>query len=908
MGPPVTLRPGALPTGLVMHPSIMLPLRVVWRELLDQLAHMTATPSERTRHALDAFLLAAAAGQILEDAEQPDHLRAQRALRAAREGRLPEMRIVSGLAGVVAASEPRLPRPRLTSAVRCALGLADDLAGWVAFGAGPAPEVMIASAETVSPARLGSLRDEVVRVPTCFRTFDQRPEDIAELATRLGELEPPVRVVGIRTSGSYLAPLMAAYLAASSSSPVRWMTVRPGARLSAAKRHALAGAGSLIVVDDPPDKGVVLTQVVDDLSRATGTKAVCAVSLLCSSPDLPPGSATLPWEDWHVARLLGRRRVDSVVTAAIEGASILTDRGIVAVDHGGVREVVLRSPASAKRGHAAVVLDVSVDHPSGGLAVAAVRAQAVGLGYLGRDSLVAAERVPSFIAPVYGLADGILVQAELDEEDRLRSLNHKQADVVADYVAERSRVMAIDADPSPVLAGRWPVWEWMSRTLVEPYGRWWPAARPLTARLSLSIVRSDRPVALDGRTGFDQWFAARDGSVRKVNFADTPSRTELACFDPVYDLADVAATEGRDSEQLAGALRSRYEERTGEVVDGERWLLYRLLHYLERRAQAAASGRKVQVAPAQTIMKVDDAMARAIQGYYAERFFSGLEPGEGPLCAIDVDNVLETRWLGVPATSPVGALALRALTVHGYRPVLVTGRSLIEVTERCAAYRLAGAVAEYGSVVYVPSSAPDPLVDAEGLATLEEAAASLGPEVHRDPTHEWSLRVHSLESGSLLGVPAQSVSHLRGLDVLPGKYQTDFVVHGIDKGRGLDRLTELLGGPVALAVGDDTPDLPMLARAEHAAAPSDASPALEHAARLSRRPGPFGLLDAVEDLLGHDPSRCRSCRPARTDRRAAAVQAALFALGGGRAEKLAGLALLARAVARAGRARPGRVR
>ena len=39
--------------------------------------------------------------------------------------------------------------------------------------------------------------------------------------------------------------------------------------------------------------------------------------------------------------------------------------------------------------------------------------------------------------------------------------------------------------------------------------------------------------------------------------------------------------------------------------------------------------------------------------------------------------------------------------MHGYQPVLATGRSLDEVRDRCTAYGLAGGVAEYGAFVYL---------------------------------------------------------------------------------------------------------------------------------------------------------------------------------------------------------------
>ena len=105
------------------------------------------------------------------------------------------------------------------------------------------------------------------------------------------------------------------------------------------------------------------------------------------------------------------------------------------------------------------------------------------------------------------------------------------------------------------------------------------------------------------------------------------------------------------------------------------------------------------------------------------------------------------------------------------------------------------------------------------------------------------------------------------LYVIPGWAQTDFVPAGIDKGTGLRALIELLAPeiaeeerPLALAVGDTEPDLPMLALAKRAWAPSNARPALRAAGvRVARHRFQAGLADAVADLIGHRPGDCAVC-------------------------------------------------
>ena len=69
-----------------------------------------------------------------------------------------------------------------------------------------------------------------------------------------------------------------------------------------------------------------------------------------------------------------------------------------------------------------------------------------------------------------------------------------------------------------------------------------------------------------------------------------------------------------------------------------------------------------------------------MRAYYHEVFFADLRPpADGPLWGVDVDGVLELDVAGFPALTPASAAALRALTVHGHRPLLVTGRGARDV-------------------------------------------------------------------------------------------------------------------------------------------------------------------------------------------------------------------------------------
>ncbi|MGW8142274.1 hypothetical protein [Sphingomonas zeae] len=112
-------------------------------------------------------------------------------------------------------------------------------------------------------------------VPECGGYNIADPEVCAQDARWLSaRLDPraPVLVIGIRSGGSYLAPIWAAALAAATSAPISWVTVRP---LGAASRREGYHPGELarlpdasrtdgrptsqwaeiVVVDDLPDSG-----------------------------------------------------------------------------------------------------------------------------------------------------------------------------------------------------------------------------------------------------------------------------------------------------------------------------------------------------------------------------------------------------------------------------------------------------------------------------------------------------------------------------------------------------------------------------------------------------------------------------------------------------------------------------
>jgi hydroxymethylpyrimidine pyrophosphatase-like HAD family hydrolase/orotate phosphoribosyltransferase len=832
---------------------------------------------------LDAYLLAAGLNQVAEDWLHRDLLSLRSAARVL-VGLGGPGRAAAGVVKLVRAAGVRTRRllpgerraarwqPRLARLVRT---LAEVVAGE------PCEQPLSAEAERVHaglqplPAGLGA---SILRLPTCFRSLDQRPEDWAELAASFSERWPdraqPLLVVGVRTSGSYLAPLTAAYLRRLGYS-VHQLTLRPGQDLLREERAILRSAaqdGSIVVIcDDPPTSGAALAGAAQlvETGGVDRRRLVLLVALVGGLPERLHEFqvVALPPERWLIRQLLQPAAVSSALGARL------------------VEVVPIDTPSDLKtdqspRRHARAVYRVRWASGRERL----VYAKALGLGYLGRHALAVSSAVGEYLPETLALENGVLFREWLPAETRLGIPPSAAAvERIADYVADRAERLPAVADRSLLLAGRHPLWQRVADRLGLGFGGLRPFVRPALHRLARRLLTTSRPSVVDGSLALAEWFqqpVRRDWL--KVNYEERAfSNEDLHVYDAAWDLAVAAAdAEMEGAGHTAALLRHRFERRTGRAIDDTRWLLYRVQHlagFADAMTELVTSGHHDLERVLAARDRATAAAERTLIGHLADRLLGDVAPIlTGPLCAIDVDGVLETASLGFSSITPAGWLALRALLRHLHRPVLVSGRSLPELVTRCRELRLPGIVAEYGAVAYrAADGARRELLGPADRQVLHWAREEVGrwSGVQIDASSERSLRVYRLDdAGRRRGLARDVVDVLVArahgqLYAIPGWAQTDFVPAGIDKGTGLRALLELLAPetadqerPLALAVGDTEPDLPMLALAQRAWAPSNGRPALRAAGvRVARHKFQVGLADAVADLIGHRPGGCPLC-------------------------------------------------
>ena len=433
---------------------------------------------------LDAFLLAAGLGQLVDDRLHSDPLLLHRAASYLRGRPSWSARLAGAVAGALGAVDRIRIGPanrRLVRAHHALATLTVRLAGQVL-----APQhigdlaPLLRATLPAAPALAGDL----LRIPASFHSFDQHPDDVQWLVRafrRQYTRDTPLCVVGVRTSGSYLAPLHAAALRATGKSRVELLSYRPGRPFLRSERtmlRAIASAGGLVLVtDDPPVSGASLATTAGAIAHAgvPDSRIVFLLSLFGSRDDLPErlsrwSVVVQPWADWSVHRRLAAQPVKHALSEMVDSS----------IEVGEVRPLGPPCPAR-ERAHVRARFEVLLSDRHTGEAVRRhIMVEGAGLGYLGRQSAAVADALPGYVPHVYGFADGLLYRDWLPSSPEPIP-DYALADAVADYVTARRRAV-----PTFLLAG--PV----GRPKPRLGGRCEVAVRPVRAALGARAAAAAR--------------------------------------------------------------------------------------------------------------------------------------------------------------------------------------------------------------------------------------------------------------------------------------------------------------------------------------------------------------------------------------------------------------------------------
>jgi hypothetical protein len=738
------------------------------------------------------------------------------------------------------------------------------------------------------------------KVPAAFRSQDLTHHDVLELAARFArevpDRERPILVVGLRTAGSYFAPLVRAALALRGYQAVDMVTLRPKKGCTPWERAALtrcaAHHGLALMLDEPPDTGRTLARGVDLLRRA-GVPAADIALLLPVHPSQrlwnegPESQSlggirviTLPPEDWYKGRLLEREPVERRMQ------EIFLARGYT-------RAKVLQGTAtegferrlrnlSDEKFHTRLkrVYELRLQRHDGGAETHYVLAKSVGWGWFGYHAFLAGEALSGFVPPLLGLREGVLYVEWRPGDNAVELPRDAQVRQLAAYVAARVRGLRLDADPGPELdPSHQNGAELLAAALSGAYALK-PAAVLKRARLRYELTRRPCPLPtlIDGKLRRQEWIIDA-GSLLKTDFEHHGlGKTELNVTDPAYDLAEVVLHFGLTPTEEQALLR-RYREGSGDEGVEKRLFLYKLLAGTAATKAALDGLKDPRLAHRHQELNRRYTEARDFLGTQMARFcgrFCRVARPAGwgsPLVVMDVDGVLDKQVFGFPSTTAAGVQALALLHAHGIAMALNSARTLAEVQEYCRDYGGVGGVAEYGSVVWDAVTGRNRvLVTHESRGELQRLGEALRriPGVFLNDNYEHSLRAYAFEGGRTVPLPTTLIHgvmaqmRLTRVRVHQTFLDTAILAREIDKGKGLLALLRLVERRdlETIAIGDSEPDLAMFQVATRSWAPSHMSKrsiAQLLGCRISPRSYQPGLLHAVRLIVHSDGRGCARC-------------------------------------------------
>lgn len=774
------------------------------------------------------------------------------------------------------------------------------------LAAAPDPALQQRAAAALRAALPGRLPVDLAgrrpRIPAAFRTQDLTHLDIVTLADAFTAAFPdrtrPVVVVGLRTAGSYFAPVLRACLRVAGYTAVESVTIRPKKGLAPWERRALrrhAGDGVAVLVDEPVNTGATVGLAVATL-RSAGFAADRIAALLPLHPTrrqwddaldaLPLARVrviTLPPEQWHKQRRLEPAVAEATLAEYFHGHKYASTRVVAS-------EAADRFNAELARGsdekfHTRLkrVYEVRLTTDVGAGETRYVLAKSVGWGWLGYHAFLAADRLAPFVPPLLGLRDGMLYTEWLPQDPQTPWPPREEIiDTAAAYVAARVRTLPVTSRPSGELAvGAGPKGlELLAGVLSRAWG-WKPVAALKRARTQRALTRLavPSPTHVDGKMRRSEWIVG-PAALLKTDFEHHgQGKTELNVADPAYDLAETILHFGLSAAE-EDRLLTGYRERSHDRDLDERLFLAKLLAGTWAMRGALDNLADERLLARHAEFNRDYVHAALFLTVHTARRCGRLcgrpDPlgWTSPLVVLDIDGVLDKQIFGFPSTTAAGVRALSLLHGHAVAVAVNTARTLSEVKEYCAAYGFVGGVAEYGAAVWdAVSDRARVLVGPEALAQLGAVRDALAriPGVFLNEDYRYSLRAYVYERGTTVPVPTttiRSVLTTLGADRLAFHQtfvDTAVVARETDKGRGLRALLELAGHATddTIAVGDSEADLPMFLAAGRSFAPGHIG--CRSAARLLGcriMPGAFqrGLLAAARAIVHADDRPCVRCQ------------------------------------------------
>lgn len=764
---------------------------------------------------------------------------------------------------------------------------------------------------------------ELLGTPTLFNRLDLTQTDILALGESFVRQYPErtqaILLVGLRTSGSYFAPLLSAFFEAEGYASVALLTIKPNKGVGRRenkelKRFAARGYWALIV-DDPPETNRTALAAFDIVSRA-GFAPGCVKFVAPTHPaktnwfkNLPEDSVvTLPPEQWHKRELMNKETVERRLAEYFRSQNF-TRVAVTTSDRADEFNARLQTTASDERGERLKhIFEVQLETPEGEQRTKYVLAKSVGWGWLGYHAFLIGHRLSGYVPPILGLRDGILYtewipQAAVEPSGKRRT---ELIAASASYVAARARNLQLKgAAATSIDLKRYNNGALLlAKALSGAYGRL-PTDLLMQSRLG-RLVQAQRcpcPTLIDGNMHPNEWILGPLGPLKTDYEHHGMGKAALNLIDPAYDLADTVFNLDLSPEEER-SLVGQYIAESEDAAVEQRLFMHKLLsglwtmNHIQQQLFSSPRGGDAQRNYHRRFMNAWNFLTIQAARHCGSLCHRGIDLGwRAPLVVLDIDGVLDRRLFGFPCTTAAGMEALSLLSAHEFSVALNTARSAAEVKDYCKAYSLAGGVAEYGGYLWdAVGQRERVLISTEAARQLEKLRSHLQgiPGVFLDERHRYSIRAFtyrdkppgllrslleserssSIGDGALAPITTHIVHQLLvdlQLDRLTFHHttiDTTIVAKEVDKGTGLAVLRDwiLAKDAETIAVGDGEPDLAMFRVATHSFAPANVGPKGQtrlFSCQVASHHHQQGLLEIVRKIIHSDGRDCEQCSQAR---------------------------------------------
>jgi hydroxymethylpyrimidine pyrophosphatase-like HAD family hydrolase len=763
----------------------------------------------------------------------------------------------------------------------------------------------------------GDLQGEVLGTPTAFNRLDLTQRDFITLGEsfvrRFPNRTQSILVVGLRTSGSYFAPLLRAFLESEGYKTVALLTISPNKGVSRREKRELERFAALdylaLIVDDPPHTSRSVLTALGIASRA-GFAPGSLKLLAATHPAkrtwfkwLPENCViTLPPEQWHKSELLKEKAVEFRVAEYFRSQDFIS-ASIVASHRADEFNARMQNLASDERSvRLKRIFEVQLETTEGEKQTKYVLAKSVGWGWLGYHAFLIAYRLKGYVPPVLGLREGILYMEWIPQPAEPAGKRTHLIGASASYVAARVRQLKLKGDTaSSIDLKRYNNGtRLLEKALSRAYG---PVLTDRLVQARLGGLLRDRPcpshTLIDGNMQRNEWILGPRGPLKTDFEHHGMGKAALNVTDPAYDLADTMLNLALSPEEERDLIR-QYIAESGDAAVEQRLFMHKLLagiwsmNEVQEQLLASARGVDAQREYHRRFMNAWNFLTVHTARHCGSLCHSGTNlRWRAPLVALDVDGVIDRRLFGFPHTTAAGMKALSLLSAHEFTVALNTARSAPEVKEYCKAYSLAGGVAEHGSYLWdAVRHRERVLISAETTRQLKVLRRHLEriPGVFLDERHQYSIRaftyrerplgliqsllssvrLSSIGDGALAPISTHILHQLLvdlGLDRLSFHHtliDTAIVAKETDKGRGLVALRGwvLAEDAETIVVGDGEPDLAMFRVATRSFAPANIG--CRRQAQLLRCQiaschDQQGLLEIVRKILHPNNGHCKRC-------------------------------------------------